>query len=48
MLGLGVNKSMILYNETSFHKKYVARQARSDIGGASIKVPPHDDLEQVK
>jgi len=48
MLGLGVSKSMIPYNETYFHKKCVARQAKSDIGGASIKVPPHDDLEQVK
>jgi hypothetical protein len=39
---------MIPYNETSFHKECFARQARSDIGGASIKVPPHGVLEQVK
>jgi hypothetical protein len=26
----------------------VARQTISDVGGAPIKVPPHDELEQVE
>jgi hypothetical protein len=45
---LDMPKGTIPYNETSFHKECVARQAISDVGGVSIKVPPHDDLEQVE
>jgi hypothetical protein len=39
-------KGMIPYGETSLHNKYVVKQTISDVGGALIKVPPHDDLEQ--
>jgi hypothetical protein len=40
-------KSTIPYDEAYFHKECVASQTIKNIGGALIKVPPHDDLEQV-
>ncbi len=45
---LDMPKGMIQYDEASFHSKYVIKQTLSDVGGALIKVPPHDDLEQRK
>jgi hypothetical protein len=39
---------MIPYDETYLHNEYVAKQTINDVGGALIKVPPHDDLEQRK
>ncbi len=41
-------KGTIPYDEASFHNEYVAKQTISDVSGALIKVPPHDDLEQRK
>jgi len=41
-------KSTIPYDEAYLHKECIARQTIRHIGGASIKVPPHDDLEQVE
>ncbi len=39
---------MIPYEKPSFHEECVAKQAISDVSGASTKFPPHDDLEQAK
>jgi len=45
---LDIPKNTIPYDEAYFHKECVSRQTIRDIGCASIKVPPHDDLEQVE
>jgi hypothetical protein len=43
---LDVPKCTIPHENAYFHKWSVARQAVSDVGGVSIKLSPHDDLEQ--
>jgi hypothetical protein len=44
---LDMPKGIIPYDEASFHNGYVVKQAINNFGGASIEVPPHDDLEQI-
>ncbi len=45
---LDMPKGIIPYEEASLHKECVVRQVASDVGVASIELPPHDDLEQAK
>jgi hypothetical protein len=45
---LDMPKGTIPYEEASFHKECVVKQAASDVGATSIELPPHDDLEQAK
>ncbi len=45
---LDMPKSTIPYEEASFSKVCVVRQAASDARVASIEFFPHDDLEQVE
>jgi hypothetical protein len=40
---LDMPKGTIPYEKTFFHKECVAKQATSDVGGASTELPPHDD-----
>jgi len=37
-------QKVIPYEEASIHRS--VKQVASDVGGASIELPPHDDLEQ--
>ncbi len=45
---LDMPKGTIPYEEASLHKECVVRQVASDVGVASIELPPHDDLEEAK
>jgi hypothetical protein len=43
---LDMPKGTIRYDDASLHNEYVAKQTMNDVGGALIKVLPHDNLEQ--